>query len=70
MKNNKKEDKINLNIISPPNEVKNLTNAPVGNASKDAFCIYNGIRHAVGSKIINKDGTETICTEDGTWQNV
>lgn len=67
---NKKEDSLYVNIISPPNQIKHLSENPVGYATKDAFCIYAGVRHAVGSKIINNDGTETVCTKDGTWQNV
>lgn len=69
MKNNKKRDNINVNIISAPNEVKPISKAPVGNAGKDPFCVYAGMRHAVGSIITKDDGTRIICTEDGSWQN-
>jgi hypothetical protein len=71
MKNNKKEDKLYVNVISPPNDIKAISNGPVGNASTDTFCVYEHKRHAIGSKIINNDGSHTVCSSegDGTWQN-
>ena len=71
MKNNKKEDKLYVNVISAPNDIKTISNAPVGNASKDTFCVYGHKRHAIGSKIINNDGSQSVCSSegDGTWQN-
>ncbi|MBU5437244.1 hypothetical protein KQI42_04440 [Tissierella sp. MSJ-40] len=69
MKNNKKDDDISINIISAPNNVKPISKAPVGNAAKDAFCIYAGMRHAVGSVIEMEDGSKVVCTDDGSWQN-
>ncbi len=69
MKNHKKRDDITKNIISAPQEVKPISKSPIGNAGKDPFCIYAGIRHAVGSIIEKDDGTKIICTEDGSWQN-
>lgn len=70
MKNNKKKDDLSLNIISAPNEVKNISQGSAGNAGKDAFCVYAGMRHGVGSTIKKDDGSELVCTEDGSWQNV
>ncbi len=71
MRNNKHQDKLNVNVITAPNDIKAISNAPVGNASRDQFCVYAHKRHAIGSKIINNDGSQTICTteNDGSWQN-
>ena len=69
MKNRKKRDDITINIISAPQEVKSISKSPTGNAGKDPFCIYAGMRHAVGSIIEKDDGTKIVCTEDGSWQN-
>lgn len=69
MKNNKKKDNLTINIISAPNEVQPVSKYPIGNANKDAFCVYAGMRHAVGSVITKDDGTKLICTENGSWQN-
>ena len=69
MKNNKKKDNLTINIISAPNEVQPVSKSPIGNANKDAFCVYAGMRHAVGSVITKDDGTKLICTENGSWQN-
>lgn len=66
---NRKEDDISINIISAPNNVETVSKSPVGNAGKDPFCIYANKRHAVGSVIKMEDGSEVICTDDGTWQN-
>lgn len=69
MRNRKKNDELYVNKISPPNHVENVSNQPVGNAGKDSFCLYDNKRHAVGSKLMHRDGSVSICTEDGTWQN-
>jgi hypothetical protein len=69
MRNDKKHDNISVNIITHTNEIKAASQKPVENADKVPFCVYEHKRHAVGSKIINKDGTETVCTDDTTWQN-
>ncbi|MCX7923071.1 MAG: hypothetical protein N3B21_13835 [Clostridia bacterium] len=69
MQNHKKQDSISVNEISHTNEVRNISKKPVGNAGEDAFCVYDHKRHAVGSKIINKDGTETVCQKNGSWKN-
>ncbi|SHI99626.1 hypothetical protein SAMN02745975_01043 [Geosporobacter subterraneus DSM 17957] len=69
MKFHKKHEDIFVNIITPPDGVKATTDQPAGNAGKDPFCVYAGMRHAVGSVIINEDGSKTVCTEDGSWQN-
>jgi hypothetical protein len=69
VKNNKKDDDISINIISAPNNVKPVSKGPVGNAGKDSFCIYAGMRHAVGSIIEMEDGSKVVCTDNGTWQN-
>jgi len=49
MKNHQKHDKLFINTISPPNEVKHVSGKPVGDAGKDPFCVYNHQRHAAGS---------------------
>jgi len=67
MQNHKKQDSISVNIIGE-NEIKSESQMS-GNAGKDPFCVYDHKRHAVGSKIINDDGTETVCTEEGSWKN-
>lgn len=69
MQNRKKQDSISVNIINEGNEVRPLSQKPVGNAGKEPFCVYDHKRHAVGSKIINEDGSEAICSEDGSWRN-
>lgn len=69
MQNHKKQDNISVNIIGQENQINSVSKKPVGNADKDSFCVYDHKRHAVGSKIINEDGSETICTEDGSWKN-
>ena len=68
MQNHKKQDTIYVNVITSPDEDKAVSNKPVGNADENSFCIYANKRHAVGSKIINRDGSETVCTEHG-WEN-
>ncbi len=67
MKNHKKEDKLFVNNITETNEVKKISKTPKGNADTEPFCVIGHQRHAVGSKIKNHDGTETVCTEKG-WQ--
>ncbi len=71
MKNNKRDDKLYINTISSPTDIKAVTNSPAGNAEIDPFCIYAHKRHAIGSKIINNDGSQTICSTEnhGSWQN-
>ncbi|HLR34823.1 MAG TPA: hypothetical protein VK071_05780 [Tissierellales bacterium] len=69
MKNHKKEDNLTKNIISAPYEVKPISKNSVGNAGEDPFCVYAGMRHAVGSIITKDDGSTLICTENGSWQN-
>ena len=66
---NKKKDNLSINIISAPNEVKPVSQGTAGNAKKDPFCIYAGMRHGVGSIIKKDDGSELICTNNGSWQN-
>lgn len=69
MKNHKKHDNISVNAISLHNDIKAVSPKPVENADKVPFCVYEHKRHAVGSKILNHDGSETVCTDDTTWQN-
>ena len=69
MKNHKKQDQISVNEIAHKTDITALSDKPTGNARTDPFCIYAHKRHAAGSKIINEDGSETVCTEDGTWRN-
>ncbi len=69
MQNHKKQDSISVNVISEQNEVRPTSQKPVGNAGKDPFCVYDHKRHAAGSIIVNEDGTESVCCEDGTWRN-
>jgi hypothetical protein len=67
MQNRKKQDNISVNIIGE-NEIKSISQKR-GNADKDPFCVYDHKRHAVGSKIMNDDGSENICTEEGSWKH-
>lgn len=67
MKNHQKQDKLFVNNITAPNEVEKVSKEPKGQADSEPFCIMANQRHAVGSKIMNRDGTETVCTEKG-WQ--
>ena len=69
MQNRKNQDNLSENIITLHNEIKTKSQKPVGNAEKDPFCVYEHKRHAVGSKIINSDGSETVCTDDSSWKN-
>jgi len=70
MKNHNEQDSLYVNVISPTGEIKAVSDKPVGNAAKDPFCVYAHKRHAVGSKIIHRDGSEAVCTEDdGAWHN-
>ncbi len=69
MQNHKKQDSISVNIISEQNEVKPVSQKPEGNAGKDPFCVYDHKRHAVGSIIVNEDGSQSVCCEDGSWRN-
>lgn len=69
MENHKRQDNLYINEIAEGNEVKSISKNAVGNAEQEPFCVYNHKRHAVGSKIINDDGSESICKEDGSWQN-
>lgn len=69
MQNQNKQDRISVNVVESDNKVKAVSQKPVGNADKDPFCVYDHKRHAVGSKIKNRDGAEAICTEDGVWKN-
>jgi len=72
MKNHKKGDKLYINLISGPDDIRPISKTPAGDASKDPFCVYAHKRHAIGSKIINNDGSETVCTahNNGSWQNI
>ncbi len=69
MQNHKKQDSISVNLITPPDDAKTISKKPVGNAGEDPFCLFNHQRYAVDSVIKNRDGSETVCTEDGSWQN-
>lgn len=66
MKNRNEGDNISVDIVTPDN-VKPLSS--VGDASKNMFCIYKNKKHAVGSVIQDTDGSEMICTNNGTWKN-
>jgi hypothetical protein len=69
MQNHKKQDNISVNIINEVNEVKQVSQKPVGNADKNPFCVFDHKRHAVGSKISNGDGSESVCTDEGSWKH-
>lgn len=70
MRNNKKHDDLSVNAITSQNNIKPAPDGKnAGNATNDPYCVYAHQRHAVGSKIKNHDGSEMVCTEDGSWQN-
>lgn len=71
MKSKKNEGELYVNNISSPTDIKAVFNSPVGNAEKDIFCVYAHKRHAIGSKIINNNGSQSICSTEnqGSWQN-
>lgn len=69
MQNHKEQDSISVNVIRSQNEMKAVSEKSVGNAGQDPFCIYGHKRHAVGSKITDKDGSGSVCTQNGTWEN-
>lgn len=60
------EEVRNVNVISAPGRLMSSTKADANN--NDVSCIYDNQNHAVGSKILNEDGTEFICSNNGTWQ--
>lgn len=66
MKNRNEGDKISVDIVTPDN-VKAVSS--VGDATTNQFCIYRNKKHAVGSIIQDTDGTEMVCTEEGSWKN-
>lgn len=70
MQNHNKQDKIFVNKITPENTVRPTSQKDSGNAAKDTFCVYNHKRHAVGSKLINDDGPDSVCSADSSWKNV
>lgn len=55
-----------VNHISAPGNIQSSTKA--SSLKNDVSCIYNNKNHGVGSTIKNEDGSEYICSEDGTWQ--
>lgn len=69
MQNRKKQDSLFVNRIADPDDITAVSGSPAGNADKDAFCVYAHKRHAVGSKIENRNGPGSVCREDGTWHN-
>ena len=69
MRNNKKDDKLSVNEITTMNHIEKVSNKPVSNADKDAFCVYDHKRHAVGSKIKSSNGSESVCTGKCSWEN-
>lgn len=60
------EEERYVNKVSAPGNIQSSTKA--SSMNNDVSCIYNNENHAVGSKIINEDGREYICSPDGTWQ--
>lgn len=66
MKNRNQGDKISVDIVTPDNVTPVSS---VGDASKNMFCIYRNKKHAVGSVIQDTDGTEMVCSKDGSWKN-
>ncbi len=66
---NKKKDSIDVNIIDRPYEDKKVGKRFVGRDGKAPSCIYKHKTYAAGSIIKNRNGSETICSENGTWQN-
>lgn len=69
MQNHNKQDSLKVNIIKPDKQVTAVSDKIVGTADKNQFCLYDHKRHAVGSKIINMDGSESVCSEDSSWKN-
>lgn len=58
-----------VNTISAPSPAGNVISTSKATfTNNDAFCIYGGKNHGVGSTIKNEDGRSFTCTEDGTWQ--
>ncbi|MGD9566959.1 MAG: hypothetical protein AB7V48_01345 [Sedimentibacter sp.] len=66
MKNRNQGDNISVDIVTLDN-VKPVSS--VGDAPKNMFCIYKNKKHAVGSVVQDTDGSEMVCTEDGSWKN-
>lgn len=69
MKIYRKREKVFKNMIIPPDDVKAVSKEPTGDAFHEPSCVYNHQHHAVGSVIKNKDGSESVCEEDGSWTN-
>ena len=55
-----------VNKISAPGNIQSSTKASTMN--NDVSCIYNNKNHGVGSVIVNEDGSEYVCSSDGTRQ--
>lgn len=55
-----------VNNISAPGNITSSTKSSSSN--NDVSCIYNNRNHGVGSVITNEDGSQYVCTNDGTWQ--
>ena len=68
MQNRKQQDSISVNDISQENGIKKVSRKGTGNAGKDAFCVYDHKRHAVGSKITTENGLQSVCTAEGSWK--
>lgn len=69
MQDHKKQDSLYVDKVIDPNETKTVSRVKTGNAGKDAFCVYNHERHAVGSKIEDINEGESVCGKDGSWHN-
>lgn len=69
MQNHNKQDSLKVNKIDSDNTVTAMSNKTVGTADNSPFCLYNHKRHAAGSKLVNEDGSESVCSTDGSWKN-
>lgn len=66
----KKKDTIPVDVIDAYGNDTAVGEEPLGEDGKAPSCIYNHKTHAVGSIIKHKDGSESICTKDGTWERI
>lgn len=64
----KKKDTVKINVIDPPYGKKSIGNIPVDENGKAPSCVFNHETHGAGSVINNRDGSQSVCSEDGTWQ--
>ena len=65
----KDRNTVPINVLDPPYSKKEVGKIAVDKNGKAPSCVYDHETHGAGSIIKHRDGTKSICSEDGTWQN-